>query len=92
MEEKELTLQDTIDKNVEALWKEFQNVPVDRNGNLRAAWKAYPKGTNKHVSCWDKDKRDSGNCFRNYNGNYTEREENMENFNFNVWLREMLHR
>lgn len=23
------------------------------------------KGTNKHVSCWDKDKRDSGNCFRN---------------------------
>lgn len=28
--------------------------------------------TNKHVSCWDKDKRDSGNCFRNYNGNYTE--------------------
>lgn len=50
------------------------------------------KGTNRHVSCWDKDKRDSGNCFRNYNGNYTEREENMENFNFNVWLKEMLHR
>ena len=33
------------------------------------------KRTNKHVGCWDKDKRDSGNCFRNYNGNYTEREE-----------------
>lgn len=51
MGEKELTLQDTIDKNVEALWKEFQNVPVDRNGNLRAAWKAYPKGTNKNEIC-----------------------------------------
>ena len=50
------------------------------------------KRTNKHVSCWDKDKRDSGNCFRNYNGNYTEREENMENFRFDVWLREMLHK
>lgn len=48
MEEIKLTLQDTIDKNVEALWKEFENVPVDRNGNLRAAWKAYTKGTNKH--------------------------------------------
>lgn len=48
MEEKEVTLQDTIDKNVEALWIEFQNVPVDRNGNLRVAWKAYPKGTNKN--------------------------------------------
>lgn len=24
------------------------------------------KGTNKHVSCWNKDKRDSGNCFRNW--------------------------
>ena len=42
------------------------------------------KWTNKHVSCWDKDKRDSGN--------YTEREENIENFNFNAWLKEMLHR
>ena len=123
MKEIESTLQDTIDKNVEALWKEFQNVPVDRNGNFKAAWYAFPKGsnkndvydwfnrhyskglsylmeegeermkrTNKHVSCWDKDKRDSGNCFRNYNGNYTEREENMENFNFNAWLKEMLHR
>lgn len=29
------------------------------------------KGTNKYVEHWDKDKRDSGNCFRNYNGNYT---------------------
>ena len=48
MEEKEVTLQDTIDKNVEALWKEFQSIPVDRNGNIRAAWKAYPKGTNKN--------------------------------------------
>lgn len=51
MGEKELMLQDTIDKNVEALWKEFQNVPVDRNGNLRAAWKAYPKETNKNEIC-----------------------------------------
>lgn len=50
------------------------------------------KRINKHVGCWDKDKRDSGNCFRNYNGNYTEKDENMENFNFDVWLREMLHR
>lgn len=48
MEEKEVTLQDTIDKNVEALWKEFQSIPVDRNGNIRAAWKAYTKGTNKN--------------------------------------------
>ena len=44
----EPTLQNTIDKNVEALWIEFQDVPVDRNGNLRVAWKAYPKGTNKN--------------------------------------------
>lgn len=43
------TLQDTIDKNVETLWKEFQNVPVDRNGNLKAAWYAFPKGTNKNT-------------------------------------------
>ena len=50
------------------------------------------KGTNKYVEHWDKDKRYSGNCFRNYNGNYTEREENMENLNFNVWLKEILHR
>lgn len=45
---KEPTLQNTIDKNVEALWKEFESVPVDRNGNLRAAWYAFPKGTNKN--------------------------------------------
>lgn len=48
MEEKELTLQNTIDKNVEALWKEFQNVLLDRNENLRAAWYAFPKGINKN--------------------------------------------
>lgn len=48
MEEKELTLQDTIDKNIETLWKEFQNVPIDRNGNLKVAWKSYPKSTNKN--------------------------------------------
>lgn len=48
MEEKEVTLQETIDKNVEVLWKEFQSIPVDRNGNLRVSWKAYPKGTNKN--------------------------------------------
>ena len=45
------------------------------------------KITNNHIGCWDKDKRDSGNCFRNYNGSYTEREENMENCNFNAWLK-----
>ena len=50
------------------------------------------KITNKHIGCWDKDKRDSGNCLRNYNGSYTEREENMENCNFNAWLKEMLNR
>lgn len=49
MEGKELTLQNIIDKNVEALWIEFQNVPVDRNGNLKAAWYAFPKGTNKNT-------------------------------------------
>ena len=48
MEEKELTLQDTIDKSIETLWKEFQNVPIDRNGNLKVAWKSYPKRTNKN--------------------------------------------
>ena len=48
METPEPTLQNTIDKNVEALWIEFQDIPVDRNGNLRVAWKAYPKGTNKN--------------------------------------------
>ncbi len=44
----EPTLQDTIDKNIEVSWKEFQSVSIDRNGNLRTAWKAYPKGTNKN--------------------------------------------
>ena len=48
MKEKKLTLQNIIDKNVEASCKEFQNVPVDRNGNLKAAWYAFPKGTNKN--------------------------------------------
>lgn len=48
LEISKLTLQETIDKNIESLWKEFESVPVDRNGNLRAAWKAYPKGTNKN--------------------------------------------
>ena len=48
MEEKEMTLQEMIDKNVEASWKEFQTVPVDRNGNLKAAWYAFSKGTNKN--------------------------------------------
>lgn len=38
-----MTVQETIDKNIESLWKEFQNVPVDRNGNLRVAWYAFPK-------------------------------------------------
>lgn len=46
------------------------------------------KGTNKYVEYWDKDKRDSGNCFRNYNGNYTNREEDMENFNFQKWYKD----
>lgn len=49
MEAKELTLQNIIDKNVEALWKEFQSIPVDRNGNLKAAWYAFSKGTNKNA-------------------------------------------
>lgn len=44
----EPTLQNTIDKNVEALWIEFQSVPVDRNGNLKTAWYAFVKGTNKN--------------------------------------------
>lgn len=48
MEEKEMTVQDMIDNNVEVLWKEFQSVPVDRNGNLKAAWYAFPKGINKN--------------------------------------------
>lgn len=48
MEEKELTLQDTIDKNIESLWKEFQSVLVDRNGNFKVTWYAFPKGTNKN--------------------------------------------
>ena len=48
LETPEPTLQDTIDKNVKMLWKEFQSVPVDRNGNLKAAWYAFPKGTNKN--------------------------------------------
>ena len=42
------------------------------------------KGTNKYVEHWDKDKRDSGNCLRNYNWNDTERVENMENLRFDV--------
>ena len=45
----EPTLQDTIDKNIEVLWKKFQSVPVDRNGNLKAAWYAFPKETNKNT-------------------------------------------
>lgn len=54
---KELTLQNTIDKNVKALWIKFQNVPVDRNGNLRTVWYAFPKGTNKNdVYDWLSDK------------------------------------
>lgn len=48
MKEKELTLQNIIDKNVETLWEEFQSVPVDHNGNLKAVWYAFPKGTNKN--------------------------------------------
>lgn len=45
----EPTLQDTINKNIELLWKKFQSVPVDRNGNLKAAWYAFPKETNKNT-------------------------------------------
>lgn len=48
LETPEPTLQDTIDKNVEVLWKEFQSVPVDRNGNFKTTWYAFPKGTNKN--------------------------------------------
>lgn len=39
LEISKLTLQETIDKNIESLWKEFESVPVDRNGNLRACLK-----------------------------------------------------
>lgn len=49
LETPEPTLQDTIDKNIEVLWKKFQSVPVDRNGNLKAAWYSFPKGTNKNT-------------------------------------------
>lgn len=49
LETSEPTLQDTIDKNIEALWKKFQSVPVDRNGNLKTVWYAFPKGTNKNT-------------------------------------------
>lgn len=49
----ELTLQETIDKNVETLWEEFQSVPVDHNGNLKAAWYAFPKGINKTIVVYD---------------------------------------
>lgn len=49
LEMPKITLQDMIDKNIEASWKEFQNVPLDRNGNLKVSWKAYPKGTNKNT-------------------------------------------
>ena len=49
MEDPYFCLLDVIDKNIEILWKEFQNVPVDRNGNLKAAWYAFPKGTNKNT-------------------------------------------
>lgn len=48
LETSEPTLQDTIDNNVEVLWKEFQSVLVDRNGNLKTAWYAFAKGTNKN--------------------------------------------
>lgn len=48
MEKIEPTLQNTIDKNVEVLWIEFQDVHVDRNGNLKAAWYSFLKGTNKN--------------------------------------------
>lgn len=43
-----MTVQETIDKNIEASWIEFQDVSVDRNGNLRVTWYAFPKGTNKN--------------------------------------------
>lgn len=49
LETPEPTLQDTIDKNIEVLWKKFQSVPVDRNGNLKTAWYAFPKGINKNT-------------------------------------------
>ena len=44
---KELTLQDAIYRNIETLWKKFQDIFVDCNGNLKTAWYAFPKGTNK---------------------------------------------
>ena len=49
MEEKVPTLQETIDKNIEVSWKEFQNISTDHNGNLKATWCAFSKGTNKNI-------------------------------------------
>lgn len=49
LETPEPTLQDTIDKNIEVLWKKFQSVPVDHNVNLKTAWYAFAKGTNKNT-------------------------------------------
>lgn len=47
MEEKEITIQDMIDKNVEILWEEFKTVPIDKKECLKTDWYAYPKGTYK---------------------------------------------
>lgn len=46
--------------------------------------------TPKNVMKWDKDKRLVKNYQKSYVGNYTEPEKNMENFNFEKWIKDML--
>ena len=46
--------------------------------------------TPKNVMKWDKDKRLVKNYQKSYVGNYTDEESDMENFNFDKWLRSMM--
>ena len=45
MEEKEMTLQEMIDLELENLWEELKTVSLDQNGRLKTKWYAYSKGT-----------------------------------------------
>lgn len=47
MEEREMTLTEKIDMELEELWEEFKIVPLDDKGNLKNDWYGYKKGTNK---------------------------------------------
>lgn len=47
MEEKELTLQEIIDLELENLWEELKTAQFDRNGRLKTKWYGYPKGTDR---------------------------------------------